>query len=187
MTIFHRKWLIHPEILTLLLLHDRRWAACPPRRAFTLIEITVVILILGIVAAIAAPRYSDAFHVAQLEAVSLQLAEDIRQIRQSAIHHGRTATLSFDSAAGTYQCVAAGIAGETPAEITFSVDIDSHASLSFDSAGTPRRSGNPITDALITLTWKTETYHVEIGAGTGRVWVMKELPVGSDGSSGGSS
>jgi prepilin-type N-terminal cleavage/methylation domain-containing protein len=62
---------------------------------FTLIEIGVVLLVLGIVLGIVVPRFRDNSH-AELVAASRKLALTFRFLRHEAILNGRTYRLNYD-------------------------------------------------------------------------------------------
>ena len=61
------------------------------RRALSLIELTIVILIIGITAAIAAPRLSDTVRATKLRAAANQVADPRRlhpQLCDQSVPHG---------------------------------------------------------------------------------------------------
>jgi general secretion pathway protein H len=62
---------------------------------FTLIEIGVVLLVIGIVLGIVVPRFRDSSH-AELVAASRKLALTFRFLRHEAILNGRTYRLNYD-------------------------------------------------------------------------------------------
>lgn len=72
------------------------------RCGFTLIELVLVIAIMLVIAAIAAPRYSAAVERYRLETAARRVAADISLARAIAMASGASQTISFDCAAGTY-------------------------------------------------------------------------------------
>jgi prepilin-type N-terminal cleavage/methylation domain-containing protein len=72
------------------------------RPAFTLIELTVVLLILAVMAAIAAPRYGASLANYRVNAAAGRVAGDLRMIRQYARKISQAQTVTFDAAANSY-------------------------------------------------------------------------------------
>lgn len=67
----------------------------PPRAGATLIELTVVLLLLGIVAAVAQPRFSSALSAYRLEAAAERVRGDLEYARTLARVQSRTTTVRF--------------------------------------------------------------------------------------------
>ena len=55
-----------------------------PRTAFTLMELVIVVLIMGIMAAVAAPSFSDSLCRFRVEAAARRIAADLNLARQTA-------------------------------------------------------------------------------------------------------
>lgn len=66
------------------------------RRAFTLIEILIVVAILGVLAAIVVPRYSDASDRAEESAIRKDLQTLRAQIEMYAFDHGGSPPSALD-------------------------------------------------------------------------------------------
>ena len=73
------------------------------RHALSLIELTIVILILGILAAVATPRLADSVRGSRLRAAANQIASHVDYIRRVAINEGRTTTLQVGSGTDRYR------------------------------------------------------------------------------------
>lgn len=74
------------------------------RSAFTLVELVIVVMLLGVLAGIAAPKYTDALAAVNLDAASKRLAADIRRARAHAIDTGQRVEMTFEPVADTYFC-----------------------------------------------------------------------------------
>ncbi len=61
------------------------------RRAFSLVELTMVMLVMGILAAVAAPRYFESIARFRVEAAALRIAADLNHVRARAKMKGLSA------------------------------------------------------------------------------------------------
>lgn len=69
--------------------------------AFTLVEVLIVLVIIGIIAAIAVPMYSSAASV-QLKTAANMITSDLEYAKSMAISTGQTYQIVFDTAAESY-------------------------------------------------------------------------------------
>ncbi len=85
------------------------------QRAFTLIELVLVMATLGIVAAIAVPRFSEGSQARRLDAFEDRLLADIEHARRLAQARSASVMMVFDPVRDTYVIVGARnpITGET--------------------------------------------------------------------------
>ncbi|WP_164102069.1 GspH/FimT family pseudopilin [Candidatus Laterigemmans baculatus] len=83
----------------------RRARARRSRSAFTLIDLTLTLFIIGLFAAIAFPRYGRLITAFQADATANRIAADIRFARQQARLRGTSQEIQFDAAADRYELV----------------------------------------------------------------------------------
>lgn len=75
----------------------------PDRRGFTLVELVLVMLIIGVIAAIAAPRFAQASARQQLAAAAKRVESDLEKARHQARASSNWVTVRFNTAANSYQ------------------------------------------------------------------------------------
>jgi type II secretory pathway pseudopilin PulG len=156
----------------------------------SMIELTIVILIVGITAAIAAPRLADTVRATKLRAASNQLAAHIDYVRSVALNEARTTTLVFDNSLDTYGCDDI-LLPDRPGErfyvpirevhdpsFDLTADFDSQDELSFDFEGVPVVAPpavppRPMVSGRVVLGYGKEQFQVVIDAGTGRTTVSR--------------
>ncbi len=151
----------------------------------SMIELTIVILIVGITAAIAAPRLADTVRAIKLRAASNQLAAHIDYVRSVALNEARTTTLVFDNSLDTYSCDDISLP-DRPGErfyvpihevhdpsFDLTADFDSQDELSFDFEGVPVVGSTAMVSGTVLLGYGKEQFQVVIDAGTGRTTVSR--------------
>lgn len=135
------------------------------RAGFTLLEMVVVVLILGVLWTIALPKFADATHVQRARAAAFRIAADLNLAR----HHAKTTstdqTVRFDSSQHEYEL--SGLShpdrpgnaylvhvdeGAFPVQLN-TVSFASHQSttstVSFDLYGRPFCSGQPLISGYV--------------------------------------
>ncbi len=80
---------------------DRKSSSLMKNKGFTLIEVVMVIVIVGILAALAVPRF-DSFYAAKLAGAVRKTASDIRYVQQIAISRHTNTRIVFNTASDTY-------------------------------------------------------------------------------------
>lgn len=92
-----------------------------PHRAFTLVELLIVMVIMVILATLAAPRFANFSAQQSLEAAARRVTVDIEFVRRRARNTSTAHTITFDTVAESYQVT--GFADpDHPAE-TYTVDL----------------------------------------------------------------
>lgn len=151
------------------------------RRGFTLIDLTLTVLILGIVAAAAAPRFSGAMLYYQVDAATRRIEADINYVRSYARFTNQSCSLTFSATAPTYTTT--GVLHTNNSARVYDVDLaalgypvtvqanlDGGRSVTFNSSGNPQ-VGSPLvglTAGTITITSGVQTRTVTIDAVTGK-------------------
>lgn len=69
---------------------------CRPSRGVTLVELTMVVLIIDILAMVAAPRHIGSLAHFRVEAAARRIAADLEWARQTARTTGVNQTVTFD-------------------------------------------------------------------------------------------
>jgi prepilin-type N-terminal cleavage/methylation domain-containing protein len=128
------------------------------RTAFTLVELLLVLFILGILAASAAPTFADSLMYHRVEAAAQRLKNDLHLARKTAVTKSATCSLEFTSGA-TYTLVGADSldrAGEpytvdlskSPYGVSVSsVDFGGTAVVDFNGYGLPSSEGTIVLQA----------------------------------------
>lgn len=147
---------------------------------FTLVEVVIVVIIIGILAAIAVPMYTSAASV-QLSAAANMIASDLEYAKSMAISTGKTYQVVFDTTTESYSLENySGTVIAHPARVgqnyvvSFAsdsrlnkVDITSTTfggTISFDYLGTPSANNGEIV-----LTAEDSTMKVKIESVTGYI------------------
>ena len=169
----------------------------PRRCALSLIEVTIVILVTGILAAVAAPMFANSLRVMNLEAAARQLAAHIDYVRSVAVNEGRTMSLICDNNLHTYasdsvefperigELLNVSIPLQYDPTFTLVADFDSQTTLSFDLEGVPHVGAAALVDGSIVLASGDDAFAVIITAGTGVTRVERVDPGNPDPGGGG--
>lgn len=151
----------------------------------SMIELTIVILIVGITAAVAAPRLADTVRAMRLRAAANQLAAHIDYVRSIALNEARTTTLVFDNSLDHYLCddvflpdrpgqsISVAVREVHDPSFDLTADFDSRSELSFDFEGVPTVNSTPMASGTVILGYGNEQYQVAIAAGTGQTTVSR--------------
>jgi type II secretory pathway pseudopilin PulG len=146
------------------------------RVAFTVIELVVVLLIMGIVAAAAAPTFYRSLLHHQLESAARRVKIDLEQLQHTARVKSRGQSVTFDGAAYTLSTDVVDLdhpgavysvdLAASPYELeSVSIDFGGGATIAFDGYGAAQQ------DAAIVLGLGGQTRTVTLESSTGQVSV----------------
>lgn len=76
------------------------------RAGLTLVDVTLTIVIIGLLAAVGAPRFAHVLDGMNLEAGAQRVAADLRRARQQARAKGAPQSVVFSTTNGTYELLA---------------------------------------------------------------------------------
>ncbi len=100
---------------------ERRRSSKVRRAGFTLVELVITVLIMGILAAVAAPKFADTLHRTRVESAAKRIKVDLGLARQNAISRSSTQTVQFTPATDDYTLP--GMADLDHSSQTYSVDL----------------------------------------------------------------
>lgn len=153
-----------------------RRAHCELQRAgFTIMELAVVLLVMGIVAAVAVPSFYSSLQYHELETAARRIVFDLEQARHVARVRSQTETLTFETA--TRYALSSGVQSLKSTGETYRVDLSGPpyeldgvtlnlggaTSVSFDGYG------NTVTSGTITLTRGDATRTVTLNGPAGTI------------------
>ena len=115
---------------------------------FTLIDVVVAVLIVGITAAIIGPRFASSLNARQAESGARMVAADLNYLRKQAITRGKSVVVTFDNNSASY--VSSDAASADCRQSTFSRSLiqwagnvqieatfDAEETIEFDLRGLP--------------------------------------------------
>lgn len=156
------------------------------RRGLTLVEVTVTMLILGILAAVASPAFAAALNHYRVEAAAARLAADLNYARRTAINTSTSYELQVTLSPPAYQF--AGLPDPAHPHQNYAVNLSAVASgvrivscsfdgetgFTFNLYGLPLvgQSLLPLTSGVIVIGSGAEQRTIQIDSRTGKAEVL---------------
>jgi len=154
-----------------------------PRRAFSLVEAVLVVVIVGILSSIALPRYAGFVAREQIEAAAHRIVIDLSLAQRQARLSSASQQVVFDLVAGTYTLVnlpdpdrkgetyKVSLSQEPYRAKIVSANFGGVAQLTYDGFGTPISSGTVVIDV------GKYRQTITVNAGTGQVTKPEKLQI----------
>lgn len=156
--------------------------SCPRRSGLSLIELTMVVLIMGILTAIAAPRLTSNLNQHSVGSVSSLIQTDLKAAQQEAVTTSCSVTFSIDRLANSYS-ITARRNGSAKVLKTIQIDDDPwNSEITSLLQGSTKKSVDTMAvtingagvfaeDVVINLASGSATARATLDAATGRILV----------------
>lgn len=137
-------------------LHDQDARKNLPRRAYTFVELLIVVLIISILAAAGAPKFAQSISRFRVEAVVQRIAGDVKYARRIAQRTSTPVTINFDVTNNKYtlsgvsninrldQVFEFSLADSQYGCVLVSATFDGDSSLTFNIHGQPNHDGTVV-------------------------------------------
>jgi prepilin-type N-terminal cleavage/methylation domain-containing protein len=144
------------------------------RRAFSLLELTIVMLIIGILAAIATPSFASLLSKYRADAAANRIVADLARTQSLAYSTSTSQTLSLTVASSSYQIL--GLRDLNKAASTYTVDLTAEpyksTLTSANFGGTAQISyngyGQPTSGGTIVLASGNQTRTITVDSSSGK-------------------
>lgn len=126
------------------------------RRGWSLIDVSLTVLILGVMSSIAVPRYLSTLHVHRAEAAARRIQQDLAWARQQALSRSTPVTVEFNVPHSSYVIPQLSLTtqGAGPYEVVLSrspymsvlqsANFGTAAEITFNRFGVPQSEGNVV-------------------------------------------
>jgi len=144
------------------------------RRAFSLVEVTCTVVLMGIMAAMAVPRFSRFVANQQIEAAARRVIADLAYARREARQSSSSRTVTFDVASSSYRLVGVKDLNRVGRDYQVSLNKEPYrvkitsasfggtAQIAFNGYGSPSSTGT------VVLSVGNLTQTITVDADTGR-------------------
>ncbi|MEQ9406110.1 MAG: prepilin-type N-terminal cleavage/methylation domain-containing protein [Fuerstiella sp.] len=155
---------------------------------FTIVEMLVVVLIIGVLASVAVPRLAEATHQQRVRAAALRIAAELNLARYTAKTRGRHQEVQFsvnrnrydlpdmphpDTPGAEYRVkLGEGMYPVTLVAADFSSGDGSEASIRFDMYGRPSAGSQPLVSGLVTVRSGSASAGVSIDPVSGKATIQ---------------
>lgn len=158
---------------------SRLYQSASMRRAVSMIDLIITISIVGILASVAAPKFSSSYQSIQLEAVARRLVGDLRYARKVAIQTSSLTEVTFRVSPAGYDMT--GVEHPARPHEVYSVDLgdlasratltsvsfDGSTTIAFNSYGRPLANHVGLNSGAIQVQLGGRTATVTINSATG--------------------
>lgn len=152
----------------------RRHTRTPRRRAVSLVEVVLILAILAVLGAIAAPRFANSLALYRAQAAGRRIAADVNLAQWQAKASGGGQTVVFSTAANGYTLP--GVAGLPGTAATYGVTLSADpyqatlvsATFGAGSTLTFDRFGQPSAGGTVVVTSGTAQSTVTVDPNTGK-------------------
>ena len=154
------------------------------RRAATLIDLIICVMVMGILAAAGIPKFASVVSRLRCEAVAKRVASDLNYARRVAIQSSRTATVTFRNTPAGYDMT--GVLNPANSASQYSVNLsevdstvalatfsfDGSPALSFNTYGRPLSGTAGMVSGNVAVRSGESTFTIVINATTGEAIVQ---------------